>query len=232
MKQERKRQILQFVEDKGFYIILALCVAAIGISGYVLFFTEGEPQELPVVMEDPDPEPQSPVVSPDPWDSDEDLPAVTPDKPTLPSLEPQDTPTMRPEVPVWTAPVQGTVLRTFSGEDLVYDTTMGDWRTHNGIDYAAPGGQQVVAVCAGTVGAVWTDGLRGNCVRLDCGDQIYVTYCGLAANDAVSVGMKVEAGQPIGTVGSSMLTESLEESHLHLEVVRAGKYLDPQSYLK
>ena len=38
MNQERKRRILQFVEDKGFYIILALCVTAIGISGYVLFF--------------------------------------------------------------------------------------------------------------------------------------------------------------------------------------------------
>ena len=41
-----------FVEDKGFYIILALCVTAIGISGYVLFFAEGEPEELPVVVDE------------------------------------------------------------------------------------------------------------------------------------------------------------------------------------
>lgn len=43
MKHDSK--LLDFFEEKGFYIILFLCVAAIGISGYVLFFspaTDGE----------------------------------------------------------------------------------------------------------------------------------------------------------------------------------------------
>ena len=34
-----------FVSGKGFYIILALCAAAIGVSGYVLFFTGGNQEE-------------------------------------------------------------------------------------------------------------------------------------------------------------------------------------------
>ena len=28
----------------------------------------------------------------------------------------------------------GRVLNAFSGDELVYNKTLGDWRTHNGID--------------------------------------------------------------------------------------------------
>ena len=35
-------KVSDFVAGKGFYIVLALCAAAIGVSGYVLFFTGGE----------------------------------------------------------------------------------------------------------------------------------------------------------------------------------------------
>jgi len=233
MKQERKRQIMQFVEEKGFYIILALCVAAIGISGYVLFFTEGEPTELPVVLVDPPG--QTPAGS-DPMDQDlPETPVVKPDPPELPTLDlptEPDEPVMRPEKPARTAPVEGTVLRAFSGDDLVYDKTMGDWRTHNGTDFSVAAGAPVLAVCDATVGAVWTDGLRGSCLRLDCGDKTYVTYCGLAANDAVTPGMTVKVGQEIGKVGNTMLTESMEESHLHIEVIKNGRYQDPEQFLK
>lgn len=225
MNQERKRRILQFVEDKGFYIILALCVTAIGISGYVLFFAEGEPEELPVVLADP--EPQVPVVRPDPEDTE--VPAVRPELPELP--EPDQT-VMNPAKPARVKPVEGKVLRPFSGEDLVYDRTMGDWRTHNGIDYAAAQGTPVAAVCDAVIGAAWTDGLRGNCLRLDCGDQTFVTYCGLDWSEEAVPGAQVKAGQQIGTLGGSMLTESCEESHLHLEVVKNGRYQDPEKFLK
>ena len=38
MKQKRTQHRLgDFMEGKGFYIVLFLCVAAIGISGYYLF---------------------------------------------------------------------------------------------------------------------------------------------------------------------------------------------------
>ena len=32
-------------------------------------------------------------------------------------------------------------LAAFSGNELVYSATLGDWRTHNGADYAAPAGE-------------------------------------------------------------------------------------------
>ena len=49
-------KVAGFVAGKGFYIILALCAAAIGVSGYVLFFTGNEEameEPLPIVNEEP-----------------------------------------------------------------------------------------------------------------------------------------------------------------------------------
>ena len=34
-------------------------------------------------------------------------------------------------------------IAAFSGEELVYNETLGDWRTHNGADYAAKAGEDV-----------------------------------------------------------------------------------------
>ncbi|MGN1074732.1 MAG: hypothetical protein ACI4QB_07040, partial [Eubacteriales bacterium] len=33
----------QFWEDRGFYLVLLLCVAAIGVAGYVFFFADTDP---------------------------------------------------------------------------------------------------------------------------------------------------------------------------------------------
>ena len=45
-------------------------------------------------------------------------------------------------------------LTAFSGEELVYNETMGDWRTHNGADYAVQAGEEVTPVCgAPSIGA-------------------------------------------------------------------------------
>ena len=40
MRKLVKQAAAHVAEDKGFYIILVLCAAAIAISGYVLFFAQ------------------------------------------------------------------------------------------------------------------------------------------------------------------------------------------------
>ena len=41
----------------------------------------------------------------------------------------------------YTRPVSGRVLAVWSGDELVYNETLGDWRTHNGVDYACEAGE-------------------------------------------------------------------------------------------
>ena len=159
-------------------------------------------------------------------------PAVQPDDPepvrdTTP--EPDTTQTMS-EVFTW--PVQGSVLRDFSVETLSLDPTLGDWRTHGGLDIAADLGIKVIAISAGTVEQVYTDGLMGTTVVVDHGGGLCSWYCNLEEDTAVQAGDTVEIGTVLGSVGSSAIAEVGVEPHLHLETILNGQPVDPRDYLE
>ena len=59
-------------------------------------------------------------------------------------------------------PVSGAAITPFSGDMLVKNETLGDWRTHNGIDIRAEAGEAVRAASDGTVTAVRNDPMWGN----------------------------------------------------------------------
>ena len=69
---------------------------------------------------------------------------------------------------VW--PIEGNVDRDFSLEVFAYDATMGDWRTHDGLDIAAELGTPVAACAKGTVTDVSTDDMMGVTVTVDHGN--------------------------------------------------------------
>ena len=62
--------------------------------------------------------------------------------------------------------MNGEVLLAFSGDDLVYSETLGDWRTHNGTDYACTSGDSILAAAAGQVTACYSDALWGGVVEI------------------------------------------------------------------
>ena len=61
----------------------------------------------------------------------------------------------------------GRVLNAFSGDELVYNKTLGDWRTHNGVDYACTQGTAVAAPVAGKVVSAGAEGNWGTVVVLE-----------------------------------------------------------------
>ena len=61
----------------------------------------------------------------------------------------------------------GRVLNAFSGDELVYNKTLGDWRTHNGVDYACTQGAAVAAPVAGKVVSAGAEGNWGTVVVLE-----------------------------------------------------------------
>ena len=119
----------------------------------------------------------------------------------------------------------GTPLRTFSGDELVLNETLGDWRTHNGADYALETGAAVEAVLPGTVAAVEDDALWGTVVTVQDASGRLWRYCGLAGA-AVETGASVAAGDTLGTLGV-VPSERADEPHLHLECMQEETYLDP-----
>ncbi len=124
-------------------------------------------------------------------------------------------------------PCVGRVIAECSLDDLVYCAAMDDWRTHNGIDYAAAEGESVHAAAAGTVSRVYSDDMLGATVVIDHGDGISTLYGSLADIDSVKVGASVAKGDVIGTVGKSCALEKNLEPHLHFEVLKDGNPENP-----
>ncbi len=248
MKRPFSERFGDFMEGKGFYIVLFLCVAAIGISGYYLFATlspehdPGTPVAGPAqITVTPTPS-SSPSLAP--------APAVTPPAPAVasarpaapspaassppsatpaPAVSPASVPSAAPTVFSW--PVRGEVLSAHSVEVLAYDPTMGDWRTHSGVDIAASTGDPVTAVAAGTVIDVVQDALMGATVYLDHGGGLTSVYANLASVPTVEVGDTVAAGQTIGSVGQTAIAESAVAPHLHFEMTKDGSPVDPLDLL-
>lgn len=232
---------------KGFYIVLFLCIATIGISGYYLLKTvvndtrATAPAGGNASVTLPDQSVARPT-TPKP-------PETTPAKPSVPSTkpaaQPDDPEPVKDDAPqpdtqpsketlskVFTWPVQGTVLRDYSVETLSLDPTLGDWRTHGGLDIAAAQGVKVLSISAGTVEQVYTDGLMGTTVVVDHGGGLQSWYCNLADEVLVEAGDTVDIGSELGTVGSSAIAEVGVDSHVHLETLLNGQPVDPREYLK
>ena len=137
----------------------------------------------------------------------------------------------QPAALVYTWPVKGEVLADFSLETLAYDETMGDWRTHSGIDVAAAQGTDVLATADGTVSEIYDDDLMGTTVVIDHGQGMVSTYSNLQTQPTVAVGDTVRTGTIIGAVGSTAIAESGRASHLHFELAQDGMAVDPLLYL-
>ena len=127
------------------------------------------------------------------------------------ALQTESLPASSSDAPASTQPVSGRVLNSYSGDELVYSKTLGDWRTHNGVDYACAEGSEVSAPCSGKVTETGTDGRWSSVVTLE---------------DASGRLWRGWGGQKLGTVGT-ISCECAEEAHIHLEVLQNGQYLDP-----
>lgn len=205
-----------FFAGKGFYGILLLCAIAVAVSGYVVFSDDREELPEPVNVEI--------------WEADlpEDA-AETEEAETEPTAGKAETdPVEEVAAPLtYQMPVSGSVSQSFSGDTLVYSATLDDWRTHNGVDIACDLGCEVKAITKGAVVEVAAEGPLGNAVTVEHAGGIRAVYANLASDVTLKEGDSVEAGTCIGRVGNSMYTENAEQTHLHLEVMRNGSYIDP-----
>ena len=145
------------------------------------------------------------------------------------ALQGASSPASSSAAPASTQPVSGRVLNAYSGDELVYSSTLGDWRTHNGVDYACAQDAQVCAPAAGKVTAVDTDSRWGSVVCIEDSAGHLWRVCG-TADPTVQTGDEVSVGQILGRAGS-IPNECAEETHIHLEVLQGEQYLDPAKLL-
>jgi murein DD-endopeptidase MepM/ murein hydrolase activator NlpD len=130
--------------------------------------------------------------------------------------------TLNTDIPVETRKTFANVLPEYTG------ISQGYHYGHLAIDLTAPLGSSVYPVREGVVVKVQT--LRwdyGRAVWIDNGKNTISLYAHLG-KIFVNEGDKVSVDKPIGEVG---LTGKTTGPHLHLEILRDGKNINPQPYL-
>ena len=127
----------------------------------------------------------------------------------------------------YTLPLGTDILKDYSPEKLTYSATMGDWRTHSGIDFKAAEGEQVKAISYGTVKNIYDDALWGTVVEIDHGNGVTAKYCGFNKDTLeIKKGETVEGGSLLGYLGT-IPCEKSELSHLHFEIIYNGENVEP-----
>jgi murein DD-endopeptidase MepM/ murein hydrolase activator NlpD len=99
--------------------------------------------------------------------------------------------------------------------------------THKGLDIKGPMGAPVKAMAKGEVIFAGVRGGFGNCVILKHGNGFETLY-GHLSRIAVRVGKKIQIGQQVGNIGS---TGRSTGPHLHYEVRRNGRQINPEPFL-
>lgn len=235
MKRTFWQRAGDFLARRGFYIALTACLLGIGASGWFLFSSlspnaqagasvSGVPAQSSVSSDME--QALTPSVSS----------AAAPEKPADSAGADQDNLTDEEaaadlEVISYTWPVHGEVLTAYCEDALTYNSTLGDWRVHNGVDIAADVGTKVVAAASGTVTDVYDDPLLGTTVVLDHGDGLVSRYGNLELTPTVVVGDTVLCGAVLGSVGATAAGEEELAPHLHFEMLSAGLQVDPAEYL-
>ncbi len=121
-------------------------------------------------------------------------------------------------------PVSNRIVNSYS-ETHVFSDTLGEWVTHNGVDFEAQVDAPVKAIADGEVATIHEDALWGNTVELKHEGNVVTRYCGVTAAK-LKKGQKVSAGEVIGTV-ATVPAEVLMPSHLHVEMLVNNSYIDP-----
>ena len=126
----------------------------------------------------------------------------------------------------WLIPVKGSPSSAYGRKRYVNGKW---WGQHNGSDIKAPTGRTVIASNTGRV--VLSENLpalRGNCVVIDHGCNVFSIYMHLSKRD-VNEGDTIGKGQKIGEVGA---TGFVTGPHLHFETRIGWEPVDPMKVVR
>ena len=122
-------------------------------------------------------------------------------------------------------PYRGPITSSFGQRENPFGGD--DIETHKGLDIKGPMGGEVKAMAKGIVEFAGQKSGFGNCIVLKHGNGFETLY-GHLSKILVNVGDQIDIGERIGLIGS---TGRSTGPHLHYEVHRYGKKIDPESFL-
>ncbi len=196
-------RLMAFLKKNIHYILMILCVIAIGVVVTVVAVLNTTKTNDVDVNKPNEPTIEAP---------DDEKPAVVEKKFVL------------------IMPVEGGVQgRAFSDTALSYNPTLSRYDAHLAVDIVGSEGANVYAGFEGTVTNVTTDAYYGGSVTIDYGKG-YVATIRLINDVKVSKGDKVDEKTVLGTVGKFQF-ECKQDAHIHYELTQNNKLVDPMQYV-
>lgn len=122
-------------------------------------------------------------------------------------------------------PVEGGRITSYFGNRSA--PAKGATSNHQGIDISVPSGTSVMAALSGVINQAGYNSTAGNYVTVNHGNGLETTYKHLSRVLVPTRGEKVSQGQIIGMSGNSGVSTG---PHLHFEIKKDGKAVDPMSF--
>jgi murein DD-endopeptidase MepM/ murein hydrolase activator NlpD len=270
INSESRSKIIQFLDKKGFYIVLVMCIVIIGVTAVFVTKTNLEflstnemiddgpavdenseteiskQSDVPVVADvdlkntpKKDIESQNMNNNGSTSKSDKAGPKPVIEKPLVVKQPTKAKDNVQPSKQVNKSkvinrlmpPVEGEIILEYAEDKLVYSKTLEEWRTHKGIDIRSDRGTQVKAAEDGTVEKIYKEDGLGITIIINHGNGLKTKYSNLSSDNMVKINQKVKKGEVISGIGDTATFEIGDQPHLHFEVIKDGKNVDPKTYL-
>lgn len=131
-------------------------------------------------------------------------------------------------------PTTYTQISSYYGNRILY----GNYNFHNGIDFLAPEGSEILATNSGYIEyASFLENGYGNTIIISHNSNLKSLYCHTSENYIVKVGDFVNKGDIIGFVGPKYLSNgnlngNTTGPHLHFSIFKDNTTIDPFSIIK
>lgn len=225
MERQRKKK------SNGAYIAICSCVLIVALVGYAnrLSLEENKPEEKVAEQVVPTPTTAAKETTQKVVVEEKEEKEKKKEQPKA-TAEQKKTEVKKEEIK-FNPPVDGKVIEEFSGDDLVYNEVLKDWRTHSGVDFEAKMGDEVRTSAKGVVEDVF-DSNMGRCVIVDHKNGFKTMYANLEENTKVKEGEEVATGAVIGYVGNTALGDATDMPHLHFEMMKENVCINPVEYFE
>ena len=200
-------KISNFFKNNAFYIVLAVILSVVAISG--AFIIMGKDNKVDVVVKD-------------------SSTSIETSNSSNGTENPNDTPT----VISFIMPVNGGVISKDYSDDIpVFNNTLGNYRVHLAVDIIGSENAEVLCAYAGTVESVETSYLLGTVITIDHGNGLKTKYSSLEVDENITIGKVLKEGDRLGIISTENKEEYKDGAHLHFETELNGEKVDPTTYL-
>lgn len=195
------------------YIVLFLCILAVGASIALILISENEPLKVEETIAN-----ETPIDNTDDNGENEPEPTGNPEVPTVKTVS-------------FILPVENYTTVCLYTDALAFNQSLNRYSSHKAIDFMGEEGTKVFCVYDGVIKSVENSLLTGVTVTIDHGDGLYTVYNSVLDGEKVTVGQAVKQGDVIGVISTTNRQEYKDGAHLHFETIENGVSINPEKYL-